>query len=710
MRTNTLPSQAYGWVLFVLLLASLPALVHLPIWVAGIVIAAIAWRIFGKRLGNDIYKGVVGKLVIGALLLVGFAGIYLSFPSLFGGDSILSFFVIVVILKWAESHTRRDGLLMIFAAVILSAVGGMYWQNLVSLLHMLLVALALVIALLAINDEEGVFNWTQLLGKAGGMFLLAIPLMAIMFVFLPRIPGPIWDIGVAFGMPINLSLNNDKKGPSVGKKASGKGISRVKKSDDAILVAEFENNAMPYKSQMHWRGPVFYDFDGVNWVLADKDTGKAVGSTGVSKKTYDRVIISKKDPVSYSVRVTAHNNHWLYALDLPYGAFPEIKITEDQQVVSVRPVSQGEFKYEMTSYLQYEVGKQLTEEKRQRALAFPASSNPRLQELGRSLRDKHQDTDAISVAALALFSGTGFMYNQDPDIEDEANNLDRYFFDVKEGNAMHIAGSYIALMRAAGIPARLVTGFRGGDLIALTDFIIVRNVHAFAWPEVWFDDKGWVRMDVKDIVVPPQMEMRAVGEKKKQTAKEQPKIKAENIKNGEEVLKKEAKKVVTEEKVKKKKPEEKASLFNWKKWSLGLGKWVLNYNPNRQVELFKGAGMKKVNWAGMVGWAIGALLLFMLTYVGIMRWRYRQVADPVADAWKLFTTKIEKIGIPTSAQECPSVFQSRILSSNPDLSLGTEEVINNYLDLRYSNVADGADKKDGIDTFIRQVKRFVAMT
>ncbi len=711
MRTHKLPSQAYGWVLFVLLLASLPALIHLPIWVAGIVVAAIAWRFLGKKLGSEVYKGLIGKLVVGALLLAGIAGIYLSFPSWFGGDAIMSFFVMVVMLKWAESHTRRDGLLMIFAAVILSAIGGMYWQNILSLLHMLLVALALVIALLAINDEEGVFSWTQLLGKAGGMFLLALPLMAIMFVTLPRIPGPIWDIGLAFGMPINLSLKNDKKAPSVGKQASGKGISRVNKSDDAILVAEFPNGDMPYKSQLYWRGPVFYDFDGINWTLSDKDTAKAVRSTAVTKKSYDRMIRSKKNPVTYSVRVSAHNSHWLYSLDLPYGAFPETKITEDYQLVSVRAVSHGEFKYEMTGYMGYEVGKSINSEKESRALAFPESSNPQLQQLGKKIGAENQGTEAIMQAALRLYSKSGFSYSEDPELADEKNNLDTFFFDTKNGNSMHLAGSYIALMRAAGVPARLVTGFRGGDLIALTDFIIVRNTHAFAWPEVWFDNKGWVRIEVKDIVVPPQLEMRPQGKKKKQTEAERPKIEADKVKNLDKTEEKnQVMKDIKEKPKKQKKKEESAGLFGWKKWSKGLEKWVLNYNPNRQVELFKGAGIKKVNWAGMAGWAIGALLLFMGAYVGVMRWRYRQMADPLADAWKSFVVKVGKLGVESTANECPSKFQLRIVQTNPDLALGTSEVIQSYLDLRYGNNASNVSNTNDVNSFVRQVKRFVAMT
>ena len=475
-------------------------------------------------------------------------------------------------------------------------------------------------------------------------------------------------------------------------------------------MAEFPNGDMPYKSQMYWRGPVFYDFDGINWNLGNKDTGKAVRKTGVTRKSYDRMIRSKKNPVSYKVRVSAHGNHWLYSLDLPYGAFPETKITEDYQLVSVRPVSSGEFKYEMTGYLDYKIGKTLKSEKEQRALAFPESSNPRIQALGKKLREENQETEAIMQAALRLYAKSGFSYNTDPEIADEKNNLDTFFFDVKDGNSMHLAGSYIAIMRAAGVPARLVTGFRGGDLIALTDFIIVRNTHAFAWPEIWYEDKGWARVDVKDIVVPASLDTTPKGEKKKQSKIEKPKINPENIKNSEQKKPEEPKqaKEVVVKKVEKKAPKKSESLFNWKKWTQGLEKWVINYNPNRQVELFKGAGIKKVNWAGMAGWAIGALLLFMLAYVGVMRWRYRQMADPLTDAWKSFVDKVAKLGVVSTANECPSQLQSRIAETNPDLAVGTREVIQSYLDLRYGS--RGSNDTGGADGFVRQVKRFVAMT
>ena len=172
-------SKAAWITVFVVLLASaLPALFHLPLWVTLIAVMAVIWRLLKARIADS----WLNKTVVPVLLFAGLAGIYFSFASLFGGDAILSFFVMVVALKWSESTTRRDGLLMIFAAVILSAIGGMYWQSLLSLLHMLLVALLLLAALFKINDSQNSLNWRELLTKVASFFLISLPLMVLFFV------------------------------------------------------------------------------------------------------------------------------------------------------------------------------------------------------------------------------------------------------------------------------------------------------------------------------------------------------------------------------------------------------------------------------------------------------------------------------------------------------------------------------------------------
>ncbi|MCG8426205.1 MAG: DUF3488 domain-containing protein, partial [Chromatiales bacterium] len=162
-----------SWVLLTLLLAALPSLLHLPLWVA--LIAFLGGSV--HYLGRWRY-GLYGKILAGALLCATAVGIWISYESWFSGDAVLSFFIAVVFLKWGESSSRRDYLLLIFAAVILAAVGALYWENLLSLLHMFIVVLSLTASLVALNagDDTG---WWAALRRGGGLFLLAMPIMAL---------------------------------------------------------------------------------------------------------------------------------------------------------------------------------------------------------------------------------------------------------------------------------------------------------------------------------------------------------------------------------------------------------------------------------------------------------------------------------------------------------------------------------------------------
>ena len=688
---------AWITVFIVLFSSALPVLFHLPLWVSVLSALAVIWRIIKKKFSN----AWLDRSIITALMLAGIVGIYLSFPTFFGGDAILSFFVLIVAFKWAESKTRRDALLMIFATVILSAIGGMYWHSLLSLINMLFIALLLIIALIAINDSQGVIHWRELIAKAGALFLLSLPLMILFFITLPRIPGPIWDIGIAFGMPVNLVMKRTHSGPLLGKSLKPAQISRLSQSDDVVLVAEFSNDYVPYKSRMYWRGPVYYNFDGHYWQLDEKlDSGQAMKSTGYKRKNdYDKIIHHKSLAVSYSARVNANGNHWLYALELPYGAFPETRISKNLQLVSVRSFEQTEFKYEMTGYLDYQVGTDISEKQRQRALSLPVGNNPRLQQFSQQLKQTNQNPTDLIQAVLKEFASNNYVFNQQVQIDESKTDLDDFFFTKKQGNAMHFASSFVIIMRHAGIPARLVTGFRGGDLIALTDFVIVRNKHTHVWPEIWDETQGWLRIEVKDIVTPPASEIRANRKPKTNGSTE---IKAENIKPK---ATKQIDKNKTTKTIKPKANKNKTS--SWLNWGKSLDKWILNYNPNRQIDLFSKTGIKKVNWSMLLIWSILGVLSFLAIYIIISRYTQRSAINSVDLYWHKFIKTLNKIGIITSVYECPSNLQKRIFNENKDIYQGTEKIINTYIKIKYGTAT--VEKPTPLDEFKRLIKRFTSM-
>jgi transglutaminase-like putative cysteine protease len=691
-------SGYHHWVLLTLVMAAFPSLLRLPPWVAGIALAggvlhyAGPWR-----------KGWYGRAA-GALLLAATAvAIWFSFESWFSGDAVLSFFIVVVFLKWGEAQTRRDYLLLIFAAVILAAVGTLYWENLLNLLHMLAVVFLLTASLVAIHIDDRRSNVFFLIRRSGLLFGLGLPLMLLLFLTFPRIPGPLWDLGLAFGLPVKAMM--DRGAGEFGKVKSLQpgGIHRASQEKESVLVAEFEG-AVPSKSRLYWRGPVFWDYDGESWKLPDGwDNRTNLRRRAIRTKTrLDRELHFRKDPVRYTLRVMPNGGRWLYGLDVPAAPAPEAFISDEYQLLSIRQIDDQEPKFEMLSYLEYAAGVELTPEQRARGLSWPENTNPRLRALGRELAQRHRNADDILHQALSLLADGTYRFDSGYIVPPGKDSLDRFFFDEKKGGAEYLAGSFVMLMRAAGVPARMVSGYRGGTIIALTNFVIVKRADAHAWVEVWQDGKGWSRVEPKDIVLPLEVK--------------NPEQQAD--KNKESAVKMEVKKTAEAPPVKGPDKTDKAGKpapvkreEGWKLPSIssllgGLQKWVIRYDPDRQMEVLKGVGLKEGNWLDLlIGGAAGVLSLLGI-YLSAAWWRGRRRVDRVAETWLRFCRRLERLGPKKTGQECPRDYLLRVSREQPELAAAAEDIIVRYIDIRYGE--DGSTEAAAL--FRRQVQRFISMT
>lgn len=689
----------HQWVLLTLVLAALPSLLTLPFWVAGVALAGGVLHYCAP-----LRRGWIGKAVATVLLAATAVGIWFSFESWFSGKAVLSFFIAVVFLKWSESRTRRDCLLLIFASVILAAVGALYWENLWSLAHMLVVIFALTVSLVAIHGDPAVLTRFFLFRRAGQLFLLGLPLMLLLFMTFPRIPGPLWDLGLAFGLPIKAMMD---RGPSdFGKVTTLEpgAIGAAGENDGTVLVAEFKG-AVPFKSRLYWRGPVFWDYDGENWSLPDDWNNRSRLMKGKirSKAHLDRELHWKDTPVRYTLRVMPNGGRWLYGLDVPAAPAPEAFISEDFQLLSIREIDDSEPKFPMLAYLDYQIGSSLSDEQRARALAWPAGTNPRLLALGRELAEKYPDSEELVRQAFARLVDGNYLFDAAYIIPSGPDQLDRYFFDEKRGGAEYLAGSFAMLMRAAGIPARLVSGFRGGSIIALTNFVIVKRSNAHAWLEVWHDGKGWVRVEPKDIILPPDKK-EVLPEKERTKAPDA----AVEIKTADDAPLPE-----TAPEAKTAKPSGGSDAPSKKRWELpsftslfgSLQKWVIQYDPDRQTDLLEGMGMDESNWLDLlISGALGVLLL-LAVYLLVAWLRGRTRRDPVSKAWKKFCARLQKLGVEKGPQECPRDYVERAKQEKPELTAAIEDVVERYIEIRY-----GEDRSpETVAMFTRQVERFVAM-
>lgn len=698
--------------LLLVLLAALPSMQYVPSLLPPLLLLPIILHKQTKKL-------IWLQMLMTLLVITGAAGLlYLSGRPWLSSQTILTGLITILILKWAEANSPREFKILIPGAAVMAALSSLYLTGLSALVFLILIIVLLLVTLLAMNDEEDRLAWLALFKRGINMGLVALPLMIVLFFTMPRVQGSLWDLGLVMGLPMELMVNQQSKGAGVKTTLKAGQVSRLKRSDALVLVAEFEVG-VPYKSQMYWRGPVFSNYQIDGWKLPPNWNNRAE----ITKKSYrgkdavEQVLTSKSDRMHYEARVSPNGTRWLYGLDLASGTSPEVLISEYFQLVSIRTFTQ-EFKYDVDAWLEYSGGRQLTEQQKTEYLAWPAGTNPRLKAFGEKLMAEYPLTlDRLQELYLHL-AGGGYKVSLKSDIEEGKNSLDQYFFDKKQGTIEHLASSTAMVLRAAGIPTRLVTGYRGGSLIALTNYVVVKQEHAHVWVEAWTDDNGWQRVEAKDLVAPPTREERLQPVAAKPKPKPKPEAKKKEKKaepKPEEAANKPQKPTASE--VTNAEPEnstpvkKEKSWFNFKSlnWltelSSGMENWIVNYSPERQVELMKKSGLRKVNWKSLLAVALSAMLLLIVVYLLLLQVK-RVKADPINLAFEKLNKAFTKLGLECKENECPTDWLSRVQQTNPELYLPLQQIVEQYIEVRYCTTIPDTQK---IKTLVQDVKRLVAM-
>lgn len=653
-------SSPAGWPLALIVLACVAHAPALPL---------AAWPALGLAL---LSRRLPARPWAAALRLLGLAlcvaGAGLAFGWLESRTLRLGL-LLVLALKWAESRRAQEYALVAPAAGVAVAIGLLQWGEGAGLLFVLASALLLLAAAAAaVNNppaDGAPASHRQILDGlrvAARHLLAALPLAAVLFLFFPRIPGPLWDIGLTFGLPLPAGIEQSNQGLGIAARLKP-GQTQTGASDgQAVLVAEFAG-WVPPTSQLYWRGPVFYDFDGEEWRL-DADyaagNGRRIMQQGWRRAAdFREKLQSTAQEVSYKVRLTPHNGLWLYALDLPARLTSESFIGPDWQVLSHTPVQQ-EMSYALSSWLEWSAGGELAPELRQRALALPAGSNPRLRALGAGLAGKFAagDADALLREALSSLSRGGYRLRDRFTPPEGADALDAFWFETKEGNAEFFAASFVVLMRSAGVPARLVTGYRGGKLMALTDYVVVKRSHAHAWAEVWNGRQGWRRVDPVDVIAPERF--AGVPAQPKPAAQPAPRAApAPQTAAGQSAPPPAAGFAASA--APRATPTATMKLPDLSDW---LGRWVFRLDGEQQKALLAGKG-GGFAWLWLLAIAaLASTLLFgaSLLFAG---WRERRRLPAPQRAWARACRQLAGKGLALRPGECPSDFARRVGAARP---------------------------------------------
>lgn len=678
---NPLPphSRAAGPFLPSLALVLLAGVAHLS------VLPAVAPALLLAGLASSMLPG--GRLVeLGRLALLALCVLvgsqqegWLAAPTL--RLAVLS----AITLKWAEASTARETALVSLVAVVAVALGTLQWGDGAGAL-LAVAALLLLLVDLGRNGHTG-----PVFLPATRRLLACLPLAAVLFLFFPRVPGPLWDIGLSFGLPLSVSPELSSEGLGVGARLKpGQAQTDVTPSTP-VLVAEFRN-WVPALSQLYWRGPVYYDYDGVEWKLdAAYSAGDGRGimrNGGFSPTAFNALIAQRSQQVHYRVRLSPHKRLWLYALDLPASVASESFIGPDWQLLSHRAVD-AETHYDVSSWLEWTTRPDVDPAQRARALALPAGSNPRLRAEGAALA-RLGKPEAIVREALLRLAGGHYRSSDRFEPPSDGHVFDHLWFDSKAGNAELYAGGFVFLMRAAGVPARLVTGFRGGKLMALTDFVVVKRSHAHAWVEVADGTAGWRRVDPTDVVAPP-----GAGEARPRQAEAQAQRPREARPQGDSSASPapapaglaSPARAPASTAARAARPDNA-----WPDLSALMARWVVKLNAQEQLALVPGsAGGHAWLWLSLGGALAAALVMLGGALLAMARERWRVPAPE--RAWRRACRVLHKHGLPPQAGECPTELASRVALAHPLWAAAMGTLAARYGDWRYGPPAPGSDQR-----------------
>jgi transglutaminase-like putative cysteine protease len=458
--------------------------------------------------------------------------------------------------------------------------------------------------------------------------------MLVLFLLFPRVQGPLWGLPRdAFSGVTGLS---DTMSPGT--------LSQLTLSDAVAFRVQFQGE-MPKPNQLYWRGPVLWYFDGASWHM------------GLSFDSSTPSYSPRGEAVSYAVTLEPHDKRWLFALDLPAKTVPGSRITADYQMLASLPVRQR-VRYEMTSHTGYRLGYEgLSPLERRRSLQLPEGYNWRARALAQNMRRAARDERDMLEQVLGMFRTQQFFYTLSPPLLGD-NPIDDFLFNTRSGFCEHYASAFVFLMRAAGIPARVVTGYQGGELNPIGNYMIVRQSEAHAWAEVWVEDAGWLRVDPTAAVSPLRVES---GIAAAIPASSQLPLLARGDMAWLRQLR-----------------------FTWDSIANSWNQWVLGYNPERQFWLLSRVGLDRANWQTLAMILVAATgLITTVLALAMLRRLSQRTRDPVAAIYARFCRKLARRGATRAPSEGPADFAERAARQLPDAASAIRAISQMYINLRY---------------------------
>jgi len=648
IRTDTsIPRRPLLWMAAALLFTLPPFFDSLAIWVPWLFLLALGLKFWMEPRGYRL-RSVILKLMFVATALT---TAFISYGSVRGIEAGISLLVVLMSLKILEAHTAREFRVMVLIGWVLCLCGFFLSQDLATALCLLMAFALLVVALIQFHRGASPGAIWPPVATTCKLLLQALPLVVLFFLLFPRI-----NTGFRFELRPFRSANtgfSDRLSPG--------SIAALANSSEIAFRAEFPGTSTRPTGPMYWRGVVMWRCNGLEWRAPY--TPRSMSSSTVESAANGRLPVPSANAKEIEQRITLppHGARWMFALDRPIKAVPGAILAQGDYLWSAQPIRKSR-RYDVAS-LEFS-GNEITARERAEALEVPASITPAVRDLAHSWTVQNRDSRGVINSALQFFRTRGFTYSLTPG---EYDDLEEFLLRRRVGFCEHYAASFATLMRLAGIPARVVVGYLGGEYNDLGHFFLVRQADTHAWCEVWLPENGWTRVDPTSAVAPGRASLDL-------SSFLETRVGAGQMEARRNALIARLLRAAVFTNVR----------FIWQTLSYEWDTRLLAFDADVQDVLLTSMGIASRGPLFLAVEILLAAIALLAIYFAWMQLRTRSRVDRVKALYEYFCRKTARLGVRRDPCEGPLDFARRAAQSLPNESKRIRQIMDAYMLLRYA--------------------------
>uniref|UniRef100_Q0HVL0 Transglutaminase domain protein n=1 Tax=Shewanella sp. (strain MR-7) TaxID=60481 RepID=Q0HVL0_SHESR len=660
---DNISRQTLFWLLLTNIAVLSPLFDKTTPWTLGICAICLVWRV-------GIYVGKVAKpprylvtsLAIGAAITLALVSGEIGLL-----NALVNLLILGYALKYIEMRSVRDVRAVVIVGYFLIALTFIDHQSMLNTVHLIGVTIINTCVLVTLYQSK--HNWQHTAWIGAKLLLQSVPLALLLFLVLPRF-APLWLVPnmkeAQTGLSDTLSVSD---------------ISKLTRSSALAFRVSF-TEARPIQAELYWRALVLEDYDGQTWrqdvgiKQIQKDAlffppSRPDPARQLSAAMTDETGSHAPQRYDYQVIVEPSHQPWLFGLDVAYSQDEKVINLPDYRLYSLRNVDQR-LGYSARSWPKAQMDLKLTAKQRQINLKLPEGTNPKTLALAAEFKANYPEPQQRLLAMMGYFNREPFFYTLTPP-PIGPQQVDDFLFENKAGFCAHYASAFIFMARATGLPARMVTGYQGGEYNPQADYLSVYQYMAHAWAEVWLENEGWVRFDPTAMVAPNRIEQGFDAE----FSPEQSYLQESPFSS----LRFKTMPWLNELR------QRFASLDYY--WSL----WVLGFNQERQNKVLSGilGDVTKTKVAVFMSVCISLIGLYIAYSVGLFRFKREQ--DPISAKYQRICQRLSKFGIVRPAHLGPNAFAAKLIDTHqqqsPEFCRDFDTLTQSYVALKYQQLAHG---------------------